>query len=910
MEFRRRDYGAEESAFSLPRKAVKEHPLLTIGASPSVQVDSTSHEKVDFEDPLRAHAVDVIDPSSNVERRDTTSRRSSEEVSQLSAKEWAVFSKTLPQKFSCSNMITISTALDIVSGNNRESNKSLADLHLEELEDPEMMVKEEKKAITQHEYVSRLQELKAKIGRAWKADDRINALKLSIKVSRLLIDTSISQFYPTLFLLVIDIMDMFGDLVWERIKKKAEYSEDGTFLCSLSESFLSVHVCSEAKETCYNWFCKIGSIRELVPRIYLELAILRCRRFLEDHQLSSVHRLARMMRGLSDPIASAYCHLYMAYRAAFLDCKDNGYLIMSISNINLSLRRIIFDKEARQNDSHRSNKLIIHLMEPAIEWIMKCIFMDGRQKANDILVEFGFGSSTLDSTWKVPWTSIIIHHLLRQLPSKIVSVHVFEILEFFEKIEDFSLTQLLNYRLLGIKLSESPPHHAYVEAVLSKVMLVVSQYKYLEEYLVVTNAYLDIILQCSMDIFLSSILDGILKRAKDKRANETELDALQPIVMKLLQNFSSIENAFASDHFMALCELLSGVSKNLINLHILEKATRSGAICDPISIQLLFEISKVLHDSIDIINEDYQQKLDLICRFIQMVDFGDDRDYHLTFLAKCRAAFSYFDVIMDILVHLSNNLATGAIKGSSKFSNFVKACVAFSEITIPSIPSQIRCMKLFIATAEVSLFAGLVSHAKGLLNSAIDCLLCLDVSGSHRSITEDEIISLTCKLCNMLTLVPDINGGTALLQRRLMSILDHQPWASPRLKAKVLCAIIHVCARLYQNLLPQPSNCMKIAHNNEMLLYGDDLYEEELSLVTSAALQCLFKAIQQQPASTSRGNLALEACNCLVINFKATDVLHLKCTELIGIAGSCLHSSDPYLNASVKFFNRHFQSSQ
>ncbi|KAK8965561.1 hypothetical protein KSP40_PGU021565 [Platanthera guangdongensis] len=80
--------------------------------------------------------------------------------------------------------------------------------------------------------------------------------------------------------------------------------------------------------------------------------------------------------------------------------------------------------------------------------------------------------------------------------------------------------QLLNYRLLGIKLSESPPHHAYVEAVLSKVML---------------------------DIFLSSILDGILKRAKDKKANETELDALQPIVMKLLQNFSSIENAFASD---------------------------------------------------------------------------------------------------------------------------------------------------------------------------------------------------------------------------------------------------------------------------------------------------------------------------------------------------------------------------
>lgn len=52
---------------------------------------------------------------------------------------------------------------------------------MEELEDPEMMIKEEKKVVTQQEYVSRLQELKTEIGRAWKADDRIKALKLSIK---------------------------------------------------------------------------------------------------------------------------------------------------------------------------------------------------------------------------------------------------------------------------------------------------------------------------------------------------------------------------------------------------------------------------------------------------------------------------------------------------------------------------------------------------------------------------------------------------------------------------------------------------------------------------------------------------------------------------------------------------------
>ena len=46
-------------------------------------------------------------------------------------------------------------------------------------------------------------------------------------------DTSVLQFYPTLFVLATDVLDMLGDMVWKRIQQKAEFSEDGTFLCSL-----------------------------------------------------------------------------------------------------------------------------------------------------------------------------------------------------------------------------------------------------------------------------------------------------------------------------------------------------------------------------------------------------------------------------------------------------------------------------------------------------------------------------------------------------------------------------------------------------------------------------------------------------------------------------------------------------
>lgn len=40
-------------------------------------------------------------------------------------------------------------------------------------------------------------------------------------------DTSVPQFYPTLFVLVTDVMDTVGNLVWDRIKRKSETDEYG-----------------------------------------------------------------------------------------------------------------------------------------------------------------------------------------------------------------------------------------------------------------------------------------------------------------------------------------------------------------------------------------------------------------------------------------------------------------------------------------------------------------------------------------------------------------------------------------------------------------------------------------------------------------------------------------------------------
>ncbi len=61
---------------------------------------------------------------------------------------------------------------------------------------------------------------------------------------------------------------------------------------------------------------------------YLEIAILRCMHFLEkDPPLASFQRLTMMMRGLSDPLASAYAHLYLARHGQALLPSDTGFAV-------------------------------------------------------------------------------------------------------------------------------------------------------------------------------------------------------------------------------------------------------------------------------------------------------------------------------------------------------------------------------------------------------------------------------------------------------------------------------------------------------------------------------------------------------------------------------------------------------
>jgi hypothetical protein len=109
-------------------------------------------------------------------------------------------------------------------------------------------------------------------------------------------------------------------------------------------------------------------------------------------------------------------------------------------------------------------------------------------------------------------------------------------------------------------------------------------------------------------------------------------------------------------------------------------------------INTLFDLGRTIHDSVDCLSpiSEVAEISQLICNFIYNVDFGRNLEQQLNFYVECRSIFCNLDLVKDRLIVCVSGLAVRAykiVKGkhTKKTSNFVKACLAYCHITIPSI---------------------------------------------------------------------------------------------------------------------------------------------------------------------------------------------------------------------------------
>ncbi|KAM5227979.1 VPS35 endosomal protein-sorting factor-like isoform 4-T4 [Ctenodactylus gundi] len=313
----------------------------TSSSSSSSAVDPLS-SVLDGTDPLSMFAA-AVDPVALAATTDSSRKKRDREDSAAVGPDfepWANKRGEILARYTTTEKLSINLFMGSDKGKAGTTASAMSEkvrTRLEELDDFEEGSQKELLNLTQQDYVNRIEELNQSLKDAWASDQKVKALKIVIQCSKLLSDTSVIQFYPSKFVLITDILDTFGKLVYERIFSMCVDNRS-----VLPDHFSPENVNDTAKETCLNWFFKIASIRELIPRFYVEASILKCNKFLSRTGISEcLPRLTCMIRGIGDPLVAVYARAYLcrALLTEMMDrCKKLGNNALLLSSVMSAFR--------------------------------------------------------------------------------------------------------------------------------------------------------------------------------------------------------------------------------------------------------------------------------------------------------------------------------------------------------------------------------------------------------------------------------------------------------------------------------------------------------------------------------------------------------------------------------------------
>lgn len=126
-------------------------------------------------------------------------------------------------------------------------------------------------------------------------------------------DNEAPLFAPLKFIHVIDILETFSGYVFLRMKKLSFPNKTDDEIKKLTFSqIVGANIPESAQEICRNWIKKVGSIRELMPRLYIECALLPINYFIDSTKIKSIlMRLTYSSRAIGDYINSLYFSTYL-----------------------------------------------------------------------------------------------------------------------------------------------------------------------------------------------------------------------------------------------------------------------------------------------------------------------------------------------------------------------------------------------------------------------------------------------------------------------------------------------------------------------------------------------------------------------------------------------------------------------
>jgi hypothetical protein len=404
--------------------------------------------------------------------------------------------------------------------------------------------------LSQKEYMDHIQKLHKELTVAWNSTEKVLSLKLAIQCAKLMADVDVPHFYPSCFVLVTEILDTFGTLVYDRIKAKAEEGGSGVPAGKLKHDWMSTDIPAEAKETCRNWFYKTACIRELLPRLFMEISLLRCFRFLADGEYPQILvRLSHMTRGIGDPMIAVYARTYLARGMALVLAEHKDPVISSFYDYLFTFRE--FEEQKIQSYLHSQQMTrneYLHLHSPAVEWLLFVLGRGaGKEQFTTVLQHYrGYCNN-----------SMVLYHIIRAFDPKLYCNNAVAMVNLIKESGESKTTHTKVFQALAEKFLDCPPPEDQRLPLLNEVWKVVSKEENLVDYCQCTASFLDLLLkyysQREVMIILKDLVRHLNTGDTTISTNEDVLKPLERIVRSVVDNAKEdLGTLLTSDHFIAI----------------------------------------------------------------------------------------------------------------------------------------------------------------------------------------------------------------------------------------------------------------------------------------------------------------------------------------------------------------------
>lgn len=541
---------------------------------------------------------DMSDPLNFLKK--TEKKRVIEEFTPISredpAEYWAALSAVTSKKYASTE------AFKIYSDSADDEPKAVPQTfsRMELLEKDNKKKGNEISYLSHKEFIAHISMLTKEMEQAWNQNDRVKTLKLAIQSTKMLRDVQTQTYYPAVFMSITEMLDHFGYLVYSRLVAIAfEGKEDVA-------NFESSEVNELSKETALNWLLKISCIRELQPRLYVEMSLIKNYKFLwDDHYSKVLVRISQQVRGIGSPVMACYAGMYLAKQVIFLGIGDKSFLLTMVEDLCHCLVGILPEH--------------YDLCLPALSWIMYCTALSSTKDELFRLIEKL--APVIESRGD------ILRIIIEEYPSSHVLSHVDYFLSLLTGLKNASDRMEIAGALAKVYLSTYIDDNAM--RIINKLWAEISEHgKWnIKVYLKASLCFLQLFFKKFGVAQIDILLKDILAHLREDKMRKDWSSNICDILNVLVYNARDLSMLLSLEEFLPLLDEVPPQKKTEICNKVIDNYAKEDIkvqISNPLMIHSLFTITRIVHDSLDLTDYNPDQVLrvsTLICRFIRNVIF-------------------------------------------------------------------------------------------------------------------------------------------------------------------------------------------------------------------------------------------------------------------------------------------------